>query len=327
VLKFGVTDVAGLDRPRTPFGRPRDVAVPVLWRALQRDPERYGRVCAEAFNRLRMGNGVYKYTAPRRFDDVAADVLRLVDERLAKLPLRVHDLGVSDATTSVELFAALAPRRPDLRFVMSDWFDAVYVLKPDGGPWSAVLDAELRLIQFFGRGFVLTPQTPPRKWHPVNRLLLSRLRATFEPRVYDAARELRRDVDPPEPPAGWTAERVPLVCRAALELVRTDPRAAFERHSVLAPMRGSYSFVRAMNVLNRGYFGEDDLRAALAHVRDALEIGGLFLVGRNVDEEDGRTAATAYLRTERGFEVLRRFREGSEIAALVEGALPAPRGA
>ena len=317
MLKFGITDVAGLARPRTIFGGYRDVAVPVLWRALQADPERYGAACAAAFNRLRMGNGVYKYTAPHRFDDVAPEVDALLAERLGKGPLSVHDLGVSDAVTSVELFAALGARWPDLRFTMSDWFDAVYVVTPDGGPWSAVFDAELRLIQFFGRGFVLTPQTPPRKWHPVNRMVLAQLRRTFEPAAQDAARALSREFDPPRAPVGWSAERVPLVCRAALELVRKDPRATFVRHSVLDPMPAKYRFVRAMNVLNRGYFGEADLRRAIGHIRDALEPGGVFLVGRNVDEEDGRTSATAFLRTPAGFERLRDFRGGSEIAALV----------
>lgn len=317
MLAFGVTDVAGLDRPRTWFGRPRDVAVPVLWRALQADPERYGRVCADAFNRLRMGNGVYKYTAPRRFVDVAPEVLALLQERLGPGPLAAHDLGVSDGTTSVELFTDLAARWADLRFVFSDWYDAVYVMTPDGEAWSVVLDAERRVVQFFGRGFVLTPQTPPRRWHPVNRALLRRLRTRLEPRALDAARALRIDGDRVEGPPGWGVERVPLVCRAALDLVAKDPRARFIRHSVLDPMEGRFRFVRAMNVLNRGYFGEADLRRAIGRIRDALEPGGVLLIGRNVDEEDGRTTATAFVRTAAGFEIVRRFAGGSEIEALV----------
>jgi hypothetical protein len=316
MLKLGITDLAGLDRARTVFGAPRDVAVPVLWRALQTDPARYGKTCADAFNRLRMGNGVYKYTAPRRFADVAAEVDALLKERLLGGDLAVHDLGVSDATTSVELFESLAPVWPRLRFTMSDWFDAVYVMTPADGAWSAVLDAERRVIQFFGRGFVLTPQTPPRRWHPVNRALLRRLRQDLEPRALDAARDLRDDAAP-EAPVGWSVEKIPLVCRAALDLVRRDPRATFVRHSVLEPMRGRFRLVRAMNVLNRGYFGDDDLRRAVGRVRDALDEGGVFLVGRNVDEEDGRTSATAFVRTHAGFEAVRRFHGGSEIEALV----------
>ncbi|HYC77517.1 MAG TPA: hypothetical protein VEI02_07805 [Planctomycetota bacterium] len=313
MLKFGVVDLEGLARPRTLFGGARDVAAPVLWRALQTDPERYGATCSAAFNRLRMGNGVYKYTAPRRFADVERDVLELLRARLGDRALAAHDVGVSDGTTSVELFSALAPVWPRLRFTMSDYFDAVYVMTRDGDRWAGVLDAELKVIQFFGRGFVLSPLSPPRKWHPVNRILLDRLRRDLEPALLDAARDLRLDVDPPRAPAGWSVERVPLVRREALELVRTDPRARFVRHSVLDPLPEPADFIRAMNVLNRGYFGADDLRRAASRLVDGLTPGGVLLIGRNVDEEDGRTAATAWVKGPRGLERVARFHGGSEV--------------
>jgi hypothetical protein len=318
MLKFGVVDLPGLERPKTWFGSPRDVALPVLWEAMRVDPERYGKVCAEAFNRLRMGNGVYKYTAPRRFDDVKDGVAAVLRERLPKGPLSVLDLGVSDGVTSVEWFAELVATWPDLRFTMSDWFDAAYVFRRDGDAWAGVLDAEMRPVQYFGRGFVLTPTTPPGRRYPVNRAVLRRLVETFEPAMLDAARALRVEGDRVVAPPGWSVEKTPLICRAALDLVRSDPRATFIRLSVLDPAPGRYRVVRAMNVLNRGYFSEADLKTAVGRVRDALDSGGVFLVGRNIDEEDGRTTATAYVKTDRGFEVAARFHGGSELEPLVK---------
>ena len=71
----------------------------------------------------------------------------------------------------------------------------------------------------------------------------------------------------------------------------------------------------------RAYFDEATLRRAVGHVRDALEPGGVFLAGRSIDEQDGRTAATLFWKTAGGLEVRRRFHEGSELEPFA-GARP-----
>ena len=317
MLRFGITDVAGLDRPTTLFGRPKEVAIPVLWRVLQEGPDRHAQLCADAFNRLKMGQGVYKRTVARRFDDVREPVLAALREVLgAASPLTVHDVGVSDGTTSVELYEDLKRVWPDLRFVMSDGFDRITIVQLEECAWTCVLDADLQPVQYFSRRFVLTPQAPSRL--PVNRWLLSRVLRREGRRFAEIAGRLRT-AGKSGPVAGASIEHIPLVGRAAAALLASDPAVSFIRHDVTKPMEERFRLVRAMNVLNLGYFGETTLRAIVAQVRNAVEPGGAFLVGRSIDEQDARTAATLFRRTAAGFEVFRRFHEGSEIEALVAG--------
>jgi hypothetical protein len=316
VLRFGITDSAGLDRPTTVFGRPRAIAIPVLWRALQEGTERHAEVCADAFNRMRVGKGVYKRTAPGRFDDVRAGVLAALREMLGPAsPLTVHDVGVSDGTTSVELYDDLKRVWPEVHLVMSDAFDRITVVRREGSPWTCVLDADFEPIQYFSRRFVLAPDAPTRL--PVNRLLLARVMRREAPRFREIAARLRAGGDGAAAPVGASVERIALVGRAAAGLLARDRGVRFIRHDIRRPMAGTFRFVRAMNVLNLGYFDEAAVREIVAHVRAAIEPGGAFLVGRCIDEEDGRTAATLFRRTAGGFEAAARFHEGSEIEKLV----------
>ena len=73
--------------------------------------------------------------SPRRFDDVREPVLAALREVLGEAsPLTVHDVGVSDGTTSVELYEDLKRVWPDLRFVMSDGFDRITIVRREGSP-------------------------------------------------------------------------------------------------------------------------------------------------------------------------------------------------
>jgi hypothetical protein len=313
MLRFGITDAAGLARPATLFGQPREIAVPVLWRALLDSKDRPAPACVDAFNRLRVGGGVYKRTAPGRFDDVRSDVAAALGDLLrGASPLRVHDLGVSDGTTSVELHEDLKRAGFELRFVMSDAYDRIWVVRPAGSRWTCVLDADLRPLQYYSRRFVLAADPP--SWRlPVNRWVHRSVIRREAPRVREVAERLRAGSEASARAGGASVEQIPLVGRAATDLLGRDPNVTFVRHDVTKPIEGRFHFIRAMNVLNRAYFDEATLRAAVAHVREALEPGGAFLAGRSIDEQDGRTAATLFRRGSRGFEILRRFHEGSEI--------------
>jgi hypothetical protein len=317
MIRFGITDAAGLERPTTIFGAPRDIAIPVLWRALQQSAEPPKAAVADAFNRLKAGGGVYKRTVARRFDDVRAEVTAALREALGTpATLRVHDLGVSDGTTSVELHADLKACWADVSLVMSDAFDRIWVVRRPASPWTCVLDADLRPLQYYSRRFVL-PADPPPSWRiPLNRLVRARVVKREGPRFLEIADLLRSGGESASLPPGVTAERILLVGRAAAALLAKDPGVTFVRHDATRPLSGRFHLVRAMNVLNRAYFDEATLRRAIGHVRDALEPGGVFLAGRSIDEQDGRTAATVFVRTGDRLEVRRRFNEGSELEAL-----------
>ena len=74
--------------------------------------------------------------------------------------------------------------------------------------------------------------------------------------------------------------------------------------------------VRAMNVLNRGYFADDDLERAVGHVRNSLEVGGFFLTGSN-EGSGSRVNGAVYERSPQGFHRLYVSGAGSQIDAIV----------
>jgi hypothetical protein len=74
-----------------------------------------------------------------------------------------------------------------------------------------------------------------------------------------------------------------------------------------------------MNILNRAYFTEDQLASAANAVFDSIRMGGLWIVGRTL-EQDFSNNATFFLRGEDGWQVLGRIGNGSEIEQLALAA-------
>jgi len=76
-----------------------------------------------------------------------------------------------------------------------------------------------------------------------------------------------------------------LIAPDCLRLTETDPRFTFERYDMLQPATRRFDVVRAMNILNRGYFTDSEMLTALTHVHASLREGGLFVTGSNQDED------------------------------------------
>ena len=74
-----------------------------------------------------------------------------------------------------------------------------------------------------------------------------------------------------------------------------------------------------MNILNRAYFAEDELISAARAVFDSVRAGGLWIVGRTL-EEDFSNHATFLLRRKDGWQILGRIGNGSDIEQLVLAA-------
>jgi hypothetical protein len=79
---------------------------------------------------------------------------------------------------------------------------------------------------------------------------------------------------------------------------------------------GSFDFVRAANILNRGYFSPERLKAAIANIHFYCRgPGALFLVLRS--SGSGHDGTLFEVGQDGRFVVRSRFGEGSEVEALV----------
>ena len=313
MLKTGIyrRDQLNLRALRTFFGRRRFIAVTLYPEVASEGTDDSAALLEQILRRFPGAAGTYKRTQRRRFGAFDEMVVELIEERLpGDRSLVVHDLAVSDGSTAVDLFERLsAIDAIQLRFFASDLSPDVVAVARRGASLAAVLDpATNQPLQVIWPPFVFNVEKRESALlYPINRALLVILLRTRVRRLlerYSAA-------DP-----AIRTRHIRLLAPVALDTLESDPRFDFERHDILQPLAGRFGLIRAMNILNRSYFEDDQLRVAIGHVARALTTGGLFATGSNQDAGSAVDGAV-YERTKSGFRRLRSSGNGSPVDDLV----------
>jgi len=268
-------------------------------------------ITAEAEDRffasLKTGNNTFKRTEVSRFAGIDERCIEIFGKAGGTLS-EVLDIGVSSGVTTLELSELLIRAGQDPLITGTDLALTAYLLEV--GPGLRVLvDEHGHALQYeiFGRAV--------RAW--VRRadyvtgmiLLLGALRLLTRGKV---RRLLRAE--------NLHDHELVLLSRR----VRNNPRIAVESNDILQltdSYIGRFDFVRAANILNRGYFDEGELRRAIGNVARYLSgPGAWLLVARSVEQ---KTAGTLFRLAADGrrFKVSCRFGEGSEIESLVLGTV------
>ncbi|MGA3028408.1 MAG: hypothetical protein ABSF98_26985 [Bryobacteraceae bacterium] len=262
---------------------------------------------------LRISNGTFRTTFRARFCDVDAVAMRWMERFFpAGAELRVEDRAVSHGLTSWEWAEQLFPIFPRARFEASDILLYLIRLSLAGGE-TFIAEPDGRPLQYTRPPFVVSLQHPEPRKYPLNRLLAARAKRRF--------RRLAL-------PAGWTetsgaggyqVSRIPCIHPQALALARRNPGFQFRARSVFDATPGSCHVLRTMNIFNKSYFSAEQLAAGASAAFRSLLPGGLWIVGRTL-EEDFSNHATFLRRGESGWEVLERIGAGSEMEELALGA-------
>src|SRR5205823_2012033 len=92
------------------------------------------------------------------------------------------------------------------------------------------------------------------------------------------------------------AKKIYLINKKCRELSERGSNFTFEQYNVLQPINRRFDMVRAMNILNPGYFSEQEIRRILESVYSSLRAGGLFVTGSN-EGRDSEVEGGIYLRT------------------------------
>jgi len=249
------------------------------------------------------------------FEEFDARVVQELLRRLnPSLGVAIHDLGVSDGRTAVDFFRRLGSlEHVNLRFVASDAFPDLTVVTDPRMSLVVVFDPGTRApLQVIWPPFVFNvTQRESALLYPVNRMILLALLRTRVPALL-----ARFAADDPS----LNVTRTRLLTLDCLRLLASDPRFTFERHNILEPARDRFNLVRAMNVLNRSYFSDADLRLASAHVHESLVPGGLLVTGSNEDAGSPVDGAI-YERTATGFRQLWVSGAGSQIDGILTGGI------
>lgn len=318
MLKLGISDIA----QDTPLGRVwrRGLIASTVLReesAGRADPTRFDRVVRQ----ICLANGVIRTTSSGRFRALDDEVQRVIREHIPPgAALVVEDCAVSSGITAAEWYRRLQVDYPDVRFTASDRTLFLVEVRSAGRPGAFVVQADGVPIQFVLPPFVVSLIQPQHWIYVVNRAVRALGRRLW-------ARWYEGRVSVPE---GWddvgapTAEqRVGAISLRRIPLVHPDVRAMpgasfrLREHSVFEPLPEPVDVLRTMNILNRSYFNEEELRRGVAAAGRSVRAGGLWIVGRTVDEQAPAHDVSILQRRGSGWRHVARVGAGSEIEHLV----------
>jgi hypothetical protein len=294
------------------------VALTLLGEINERNSARDEQVLMVIYQTLRAGEHHSMRTFPERYRAVDGTIADVVDATFAAgRPVSVHEMGASNAITSLELFERLR-HRAGLAFRATDFFDALHVVGLPRSRWRVVFDADGRPLQFVGRRLVLAADRDAPEDPPPDRSIRRKLMAAVAPRAAQIMREAA--------PGDLRVERIRLFHPRCLETERLDSRFVLGRDDIFDPAAGLYDVLRVMGVERK--FSPDRvaqmLRAVGAHVAD----GGLLVLGFNRDYNDARVPTTIFQRHGRRFAAVRDIAGGYEYKPVLlnlrfEAAIPA----
>jgi len=240
----------------------------------------------ETLQRLKIGT-TYKTTDYDRFPQTT----RLLSKLPFATPPVVLDVGASDGSTSLAVMNSVA----FTRYYVTDMHIKARAYL--GGAGMFLCDMNARPWLYVNRCFVIHNDLDGAEW-PYNAIA-ARIFKTF-----DASK--RRD------------QRGILMINPELAAKRGD-RIRIEQYSIFdAWEHEKADLVIAANLLNRGYFPDDDLQAALRNLRDAMHDGGVLAVIENRNTDAGSVEqSSVFRRSGNRFLVEARIGAGSDIHQLV----------
>jgi hypothetical protein len=271
---------------------------------------------------LRTSNGTYRTTFRHRFQDVDVATLDILRRFFpCETELLVEDRAVSHGLTSVEWAQKLFPIFPNAQFEASDKLlylvqlflgsNGTYIFEPEGRP-----------LQYIKPPFVVGLCYIESL--PVNRLIVAYAKRCLQ------RSQLPIDWMTSAGGDGYQVSKIRCIHPEAWSYSKSNPRFQLRTRSVFDITPKPVHALRTMNILNKAYFSDSQLSEGADAAFQSLRQGGVWVVGRTL-ESDFSNHVSFLQRQERGWEVLSRIGNGSEMEAfvnrthLIDGAL-SPRG-
>lgn len=238
-----------------------------------------------------------KATYAGRFTDVDTVALRYLRPGC---PNVVHDVAVSSGITSCEFFNAIDQAGLNAEYHVSDKYNVYYV---DGSLIRRIYSADHELL----RGSILGVVADARERFPFvgSRLLFEILRLDLRLRPWNQAQARTVDLFDPR------ARRY--ILEGKLHVVAYDPFVGGHEER--------FTFVRCMNLLNRGlWFSDQEIASAARHLVASLKDQGVLQIGRT-DDATRRNDVTFLRKVGPGrLAVLEHYNSGTETLAVLGAA-------
>lgn len=295
MIKFGVTRRDGFARYALDQERRHRGWWPFAYTLLEGpasdDVEFEQALVTRLYESLLAGDGVYKITRRDRFAVLDQEVVAECRKRFEEVrPLVIHDIAASNGITSLDLYRLLTQERPVV-FHASDYFDRLYLVTPLGSRWTVAFDADGQPLQLSSDRFVVSAYRKEPLRFPVNRLIQACLLRSALPAAVEQFRRFRAEQTTP----GVRALRL-FHAECLKEADRPGSSFFLQRHDGFAPNPYSCHVVRIMNFLTSRHVPREQIPVGVRAACHGLVDGGLLILGRTVDEDDGRIRATVFER-------------------------------
>jgi hypothetical protein len=261
---------------------------------------------------LRTSNGTFRTSFRNRFEDVDLACLRLMSQHFpSDSAIRVEDRAVSHGLTSCEWAKRLLPVFPAATIEASDLMLQLLELSVERGE-TFITELDGTPLQYIRPPFVVSVLHAESWRNPMRRLIAFHGKKRFS--------RLKLPNGWPDRPQGsaWRVVPIPYIHPEAAALARTDTRFRFCRRSVFERTQQACHVIRTMNIFNRSYFSDERLAEGYRAIFDSLQPGGIWAVGRTL-EEDLSNHATFFHRREHDWEVLDRVGSGWEMEEMALG--------
>lgn len=274
---------------------------------------------------MRLTSGVYRTTYRRRFRNLDPFLNEQLAARFpASAPLRAEDWAGSDCLTSAEWAESLLAAYPQGRLAASDLtLFLVEACLPEGD--ALIVEADGSPLQYISGAFVVRLHPPEPAALIVNGWLGRQGMAKHHQIAWE------------QMPQGWldsldggdqaslggqagkqaVLRRLPVIHPEAVSLARREPRFTIRRHSAFDALAEPVDVIRTMNIFNRSYFESPRLIEGASAVARSLRPGGVWIVGRTVEENPPKHEVSVFVKENEGFRLEARQGPGSEIEALV----------
>jgi hypothetical protein len=260
---------------------------------------------------LCMSNGAHCTMFRNRFRDVGPTAIGIL-ERLysSDTELLVEDRAVPNGLTSMEwaqqLFL-LCQAFPNSKFEGSKGLlyliqlslatGEKYILEPEGQP-----------LQYIKPPFVVSLSHKKSLPFLINRLIAAQARRRL--RHLSLHRGWKESLEE----SGHQGSKLNCVHPEELSLSRTNPQFQLRTRSAFEVTLNVVHVLRTMNILNRDYFSELQLRVGSKVAFQSLKLDGVWIVSRPM-EEDFSSLVTLLRKHKNGGGVLARIGNGSEMEA------------
>jgi hypothetical protein len=271
-----------------------------------------------------LSSGVYRTTYRQRFKNLNPHVNQILTQHFAASEkLLVEDWAASDCLTSSEWAESLLPLFPHLDFIASDLLLFLIEARETGTEKRFIFEPGGHPLQYVDPPFVIRLSHPEPIVFPYNWLLYRSAKRRWQnaQASWNIPESWKNSLtDEPFRQGHFEFRKLSLIHPEALQLASEDPHFAVGRHSIFEPSSRKNHVIRSMNIYNRAYFSDEQLRAGVRCISESLLSEGVWIVGRTVDENASTHEVTIFQKGASGeFQILSRIGPGSEIERLVNG--------